>query len=254
VGTYDNGGLISSIDGGKSWKKYNVSPAFDKCRVNAVIATPDGGKIYAAPDCDSAKGLYISIDNGRSWTRKTTDDGLGGNFVRSVVLLNKQLFVGSICSGGVSISNDSGLTWSVKTTKQGLPSNDVYSLFGTTGGKIYAGTTAGLAMSTNNGEQWSRNEGLGKNLTYSVFVTDKGRILAGTEQGLFLSDDDGWTWKRLLKDRFFAVAADGASIYAGVLAGAGSLWISSDDGNTWQEHCLDNPNVLSIFLSYTICR
>jgi len=222
-----------------------VSSALNQCSVKAVIATDDG-KIYAAPVCDI--GLYISTDNGESWIRKTTADGLGGDAVISVVLLNKQLFVGSTNSGGVSISNDGGLTWSVKTTEQGLPNNNVNSLFGTTGGKIYVGTDAGLGISTNNGGQWSRNEGLGNNVTYSVFVTAEGRILAGTKSGLYLSDDDGWTWKRLLKDAFYAVAAEGANIYAGLDFGNG-LWISNDNGNTWQQHILDSPNVWSIFLS-----
>jgi len=58
----DADGLVTSIDGGRTWTTRGTPPTFP---MTALAATPDGRTVYAgAPD-----GLFRSDDGGRTWGR-----------------------------------------------------------------------------------------------------------------------------------------------------------------------------------------
>jgi hypothetical protein len=80
----------------------------------------------------------------------------------------------------------------------GLPNSPVYPLvfsFAVNGTNIFAGTDAGVFLSTNNGSSWTANSDLTFIQVWSLAVSG-GNVFAGTwGGGVFLSKDNGASWK-----------------------------------------------------------
>ncbi len=106
--------------------------------------------------------------------------------------------------------------------------------------RIYAGLPDGIAVSTDRGQTWRRqNEGIARRYTQTITVdrTRAGRVLAGTEKGIFLTEDGAKTWRLVQptdkttydlrqsphdpKEFFAVTSSDGA-------------FRSRDGGATWQ--------------------
>ena len=97
-------GLWKSVDGGQTWARVSGSPEEGAIAVTYVRAT---GRLYVTTLGNSA-GLYVSDDNGQSWTAT----GLKGTLLaiavspldpNYIVLVNDQ--------GEVFASRDGGVTW-----------------------------------------------------------------------------------------------------------------------------------------------
>ena len=82
---------------------------------------------------------------------------------------------------------------------QGLDSCMVLSLAVSPGGSLLAGTDYGLYKSTDDGLNWIHSEQYLFNSNVTCFYVSKaGYILAGTSsKGIFISSDDGDTWQNL---------------------------------------------------------
>jgi ligand-binding sensor domain-containing protein len=117
-------------------------------------ATP--AKVYSALD---GSGVYRSTDSGANWTAATTQPG--NLNVRALVIKPGSpatLFAASY-GGGVFISTDSAATWAACATQ---PSNtNLLSLAMDATGRLYAGSEAGVFVSSNDGAAWTAvNTGL----------------------------------------------------------------------------------------------
>jgi hypothetical protein len=100
-----------------------------------------GNKLYLA----TKNGLYISTDLAQSFTVKTTADGLGSNFVNTVIEGAGRLIVGT--SNGISISSDNGESFTNYETGSTANEKDVISLL-VNQNTVFVGTKLGLFTSS----------------------------------------------------------------------------------------------------------
>jgi hypothetical protein len=100
-------------------------------------------------------GLFLSTNNGTSWTAVNT--GLTNTNAQALVVNGSNLFAGT-WGGGVFLSTNNGTNWTAVNT--GLTNTDVLSL-AVNGSNLFAGTYGSVFLSTNNGTSWTAvNNGL----------------------------------------------------------------------------------------------
>jgi photosystem II stability/assembly factor-like uncharacterized protein len=140
-------------------------------------------------------------------------------------------------------STDNGNTW----TQIGLENQQVYSLAFNARGHILAGVGNGIFLSKNNGDSWTfESTGLSGSWFSSIALNLKnGHVFAGVvnigtqdDPSVFRSSDDGETWipTGMTHDRVFTLAINAnGDIFAGspTFAGAGGIYRSTDNGETW---------------------
>ena len=247
-----------------------------------TIATTDN-KIFVGTHFGN---IYLSTDNGDSWSLKYTDStthdifsivangsdvyavSLGNGFLfssdsgntwslknsglinldlLSVVVSGKNIFVGSQTgAGGVFLSTNNGDSWVVKN--YGLTDINIHAL-ATGGNYLYAGTGSGVFQSEDNGGHWTqKNNGLPATEIFSLLVNGN-YIFAGSRE-IYKSDNNGTSWSK------FSTGTDGSSIFSftssgiNLLAGDESgVYLSSDNGGTWKLKPIDSldfPDVHTI--------
>ena len=193
---------------------------------------------------DYQDGVFLSTDNGRSWTG--VDSGLTNRNVRTLVVMGANLFAGT--RGGVFISTNNGTSW--RESNSGLTDTCV-SVLTVSGTDLFAGTQygGGIFLSTDNGASWkSVNSGLLKtaydtSLYISVwaFTVSGANFFAGTDNGVYLSTDNGTSWSGvssgLLPTGIYhystvrSFAAVGTVLFAET--SGGSVYKSTNNGTTW---------------------
>jgi hypothetical protein len=121
-----------------------------------VIDPVTPAKVYSALD---GSGVYRSTDSGANWTAATTQPG---NLNLKALVIKPgspaTLFAASY-GGGVFISTDSAATWAACATQPSNP--NLLSLAMDATGRLYAGSEAGVFVSSNDGAAWTAiNTGL----------------------------------------------------------------------------------------------
>ena len=81
-------------------------------------------------------------------------DSLANTVITSLIREGGDIFAGTK-GGGVILSTDNGVKW--KAMNNGLPESIVYSL-ANCDNVIFAGTIAGVYISTNNGANWTASK------------------------------------------------------------------------------------------------
>ena len=140
-------------------------------------------------------GIFISTNNGNTWT--VVNNGLTGFglFVNSFAVLGSNIFAGT--SEGIFLTTNNGTYWNKLYT--GLPTNGRVHALIVSGTKIFAGiygypTPAGVYLSTNNGTTWMAvNNDLNDRDIFSFAVSDT-NLFVGTHYGVYLSTNDGANW------------------------------------------------------------
>jgi hypothetical protein len=217
-------------------------------------------------------GVYISNNNGASWT--AVNNGLTSHYVLSLAVVGTDLFVGTYYDGvfkstnnganwiqnflnkqvycftvsgnnlfagtsmfeGVYLSTDNGTSW----TQTALNDKDILSL-ASSGTNIFAGTSgSGVYRSTNNGMNWNQS-GLTGQWIRSLGINGN-NIFAdyGYNTGVYLSTDNGISWNptALTGRNTLSFAFSGNNIFAGadnVPNGSGGIYLSSNNGTNWIE-------------------
>jgi len=121
-------------------------------------------------------------------------------------------------------------------TQTNGPTGGSITCFAASGQNIYVGTSsAGVFISTNNGESWKAvNKGLPRSPVSSL-ETSGNKLFAGTEgKGIFLSTNNGKTWNAVNTGLpiypLYSLVASGNKIFAGTGQG---IKISTDYGESW---------------------
>lgn len=112
-----------------------------------------------------------------------------------------------------------------------LANGAVYSL-AVKGSNIYAATTTGIWLSTNNGANWSQTAW--HTSVYAIAVSGNNLLMGTGGQGIFRSTDNGASWVQVaMSNRAVrCLVASGNNVFAGTIDGYG-IWYSWDNGEHW---------------------
>jgi len=173
VGT-DYGALYQSTDLGINW-------------INVVATTPtnyyynirsNSTHFFAA----SSDGPFISTDNGLNWN--LVDSGLTISSIEEFLIQPSYVF--STDNFRVYRTSNNGTYW--ETVTNNLSINSFKRSFGFSGSNQLIGTSDGVFVNPNNGQNWiAANSGLGNN-DVNEFDTLSSYIFAATNIGIFRID------------------------------------------------------------------
>ncbi len=211
----------------------------------AVGPAPDGSGLWLA----SPLGLYVTADDGATWTRK-----LRGASLRSVDLA--PLDANTLYTGGLDLraggpalfcSQDGGGSW--MHAHGGLAGLQVLRVAAHPLDPLtaYAGTEAGLYKSIDAGMTWTELPLTGIVTDLVIDSNDPERLYATVQRRLYHSHDGGASWHVRMEG---AVPSLGARLLRGVAVAATDpqslavidgerIFLTRDRGTTWQK--LEGP-------------
>jgi len=242
-------GIYRSKDRGKTWDRISDVNEPELRGFHSVAIDPrDANVIYVG----THHLPWKTADGGKTWKRTgykeigMIDDS--DIFTIQVDPDNPNTVLMSACSG-IYRSRDSGTGW---TKFQGIPYSSrrthVIYRHPTRPQTIFAGTTEGLWVSTDDGKPDSWRQMTSSQLVINaiaVHPSQPDRVFLGTEDnGVLVSTDGGETYEAsnagFVNRKVPTVLADSkvpGRVYAGVLFDGlnGGLFISEDGGITWQQ-------------------
>ncbi len=114
--------------------------------------------------------------------------------ITALLIKDEFWFVGT-AGGGLFRSANEGVTWDWLN----IPKRKITCLMATENRNLLAGTSGGLFLSEDNGQQWQVLERGLPTLPVTCLTSDRaGQIFAGTEsQGVFRSTDGGFFWQSI---------------------------------------------------------
>ena len=198
-------------------------------------------RVYLA----GARGLFLSDDRGRSWSR--AGDGILPESAVSTLLVTPGPAedVYAVIGGNIWVSGDDARNWQARAA--GLPAGRVDTLAADVqkAGRLWAAAAAQVFMSDDAGVKWAA---YGRPLTdpgtmvRGLAVSADGKILVlSTHRGVLRSTDSGQSWNQvestlpvhlesglLLRDPH-----DAATLYAGFsLSPYGEMWRRAEQGGS----------------------
>jgi len=226
----DGDGIFLSTNSGSNWTQ--VNNGLTNWTVYSLFTI--GSNIYAG----TKDGVFLSNNNGSSWIQNNY--GILASQVNSLTVSGSNIFAG--VQGGAYLSTNDGSSWI--PINNGLP----YTVrcMAVKDSSIFAGTDSGVFKSTNNGNNWTQvNNGLTNISVYELAISGN-NIFAGTDGGgVFLSSDTGSNWTQLNSGpnntNIRSLAISGSSIFSGTDYGGGGLFVSNNNGNSWNQ-VINNQN------------
>ncbi|MFN8359885.1 MAG: T9SS type A sorting domain-containing protein [Candidatus Kapaibacterium sp.] len=230
----NQGDLFRSNDNGVNWTEVSIG----LLQKNFTTLLVSGSTLFART---SSNTIYRSSDLGGHWSLVQSD---------TTTLICQDIFVSSKCiflqtvDKKIYRSSDNGLLWKEVTTIQ--PMQTFLSIV-ELGSALYAQYKEGILRSTDNGDNWTEVfQGVTNGQIASLAVSDS-ILLAGTaSDGLYRSSDKGNTWQQVTPvlrmdwspylysyQMFYTIAAIDSNLYVGTQT-YGSLYKSSDNGDTWK--------------------
>ncbi|MEJ5305262.1 MAG: YCF48-related protein [Ignavibacteria bacterium] len=222
----ENGLIMKTTNGGLNWVAQNswvTSRLYDIKFLN-----PDSG--FAV----GASGLVLkTTDGGNNWITSYYQTST----IYTIEIISKDLvLIGSAYSGGqLAKSTDFGNSWTAVTSS--ALSSSVYSIFFLNETTGWLGTASNGILFTNDGGQtWLQQMPL-SNIIYDIKFKNSQVGFASDSKGyIFITVDGGLNWIPYLtpsKRALRAIAVDGDNVY--VVGDAGSIYRSTNNGNTWEE-------------------
>jgi photosystem II stability/assembly factor-like uncharacterized protein len=125
-----------------------------------------------------------------------------------------------------------------------MASSGLVSCLADSGANLYAGTNAGLFLSTNHGGSWTtRDDGLTAAYVFALAVSATSQFAGTDGDGVFLSTNNGTSWKAIktgLTARVVhAFAVSGTNTFASIDS---SVYLTQNDGITWK-HLFSFPSI-----------
>ncbi len=180
----------------------------------------------------SGQGVLFSTNGGINWT--LMNNGIDNLYAYQITASGNNLFVSTTgVTNKIFLSTNLGNNWS--PAYNGISGN-VYTLYAS-GNLVFAGTSAGVYYTSNNGANWLLTNLTGKSI--SAFAKIAGTLFAGTYgNGIFKSSDNGINWTEcnngLTTMNINALAVMGTDIFAGTNYG-GAMYKSTNSGVSWAE-------------------
>jgi hypothetical protein len=180
------GAVARSEDGGRTWRPaWSGLPVHTNVMSLGVIGTVLFAGADVNLDWDTAGGVFVSEDGGKSWQ----DTGsMGSPFIAAA----GSALYGDFMLDGFSRSTDGGKTW--KPAGKGLPVAAVLCL-ASFGKSLVVSTNKGLYLSIDDATSWkSTNAGLPPNSAVRRLATEGARFFAATKNAVFVSGNGGQSW------------------------------------------------------------
>jgi photosystem II stability/assembly factor-like uncharacterized protein len=177
-------------------------------------------------------------------------NGPWGGSNGSIIVSGTNVFTYPDGDLGVFLSTDSGMNWSWS----GLSGYYFDNLFGC-GNHLFAKTSDGFYISTNNGVTWVEDSNLINISGDDAFVQDGSIIFAGG-YGVQRSTDDGFSWAHVSTglpnyQRISSLALIGTLLYA--LSNDSGVYRSTDSGITWTRYgYMRSINALAVSGAYLV--
>ena len=180
----------------------------------------------------SSYGLFLSTNNGLSWTAVNLPD----NSVNALAVSDTNLFAGT--PSGVFLSTDNGANWTSVSSGLALDDYGVRSIV-VSGTKLFAATFTSVYVSTNNGMSWiSISPGLSFTQLNFLALSDTD-LFAGCNNGMYLFQNSDSSWVPVnnglavsgLATVLTAFAASGTDLFAGTFDTG--LYFSTNNGKSW---------------------
>ncbi len=167
----------------------------------------------------------------------------GTQYIVYSIVSNKSGDVFAVVSNtGIYKTTDNGNTWTLCFSQY----TDVRNIAIGSNGYIYVGTWGGgIYMSTTNGNSWVELNATVGWIIGSLAVSTNGYVFAYTSNagpGILKSTDNGASWNLSLSssDNITCITAStGGYLYAG--SASGILYLSIDNGNTWNQKSTGLP-------------
>ena len=194
-----------------------------------------------APTYNETAGVFLSTDNGSSWTpiySSLMNYGVSSLVIDTNGTDSFNLFAGT--GNGVYLSTNNGTSWTA--VDSGFTNLRVYSLT-LNGSDLFAVTKDGLYLSRNNGTNWKQvNSTLVSNVINCLTFIGT-NLFAGTDfGGVYLSTDNGTSWtqinsglipgslSRIPYPAVSSFAVIGTNLFAGTDNG---VFLSTNNGTSW---------------------
>jgi len=238
------GGLDRSTDNGQKWTP--VTQRFSSFFVHALATVGKnlflgrdqdlGGFGTSLPLSPKRHGVFLSTDNGMTWT-STNNTGLYLQ-VYAFVVANSTLLAGT--SHGVFATTNNGATW--QRVNAGLTDTVINALAtrpNVRGMITFAGTSQkGIFRSHASGNVWTAvNVGLTDTSITALAVSESydDIVFAGTAHGLFRSMNLGANWTPanhgLTDTNITCLLVNGSNVFAGTYEGG--VFLSTNNGASW---------------------
>jgi len=235
-----SGTRIFYTDDGIAWQDALAPGGAAPARAFVRSATTTN-RIYLA----GARGLFVSEDRGRSWSR-AGDGVLPESGVSTIVVTPGPVEnVYAVIGGNIWMSGDGGLDWRMRSA--GLPAGhvDALAVDVNKAGRLWNAAAAQVFSSEDAGATWmvhGRPLPEPGTLVRGVAVSEDGKVLVlSTHRGVLRSTDGGQTWAQvestlpvhlesglLLRDPH-----DPATLYAGFsLTPYGEMWRRAEQGGS----------------------
>ncbi len=239
VGT--NQGIYRSADNVANWVLCNTSIPHQYYSF-AYLFTNIGTNIFTA----SSDSVYISTNNGASWTTLNIGMLLGFS-IHTISAFGTTIFAGT--DGGIFRSTNYGTSWTELTNAVTTAGNSNVHSFAASGTTIFAGMSfSRVIKSDNNGASWTGTSA-GPYGSYEEYLAVCGtNIFAsavdGYNGGLYKSSNNGTSWSLVNTGipgySVYSIAAFGTNIFAGTIYNG--LYLSSDNGVSWDSVSTGLPN------------
>lgn len=227
----ESGGLFESHDAGKNWHGVKGMDGFG---IRALAASPSKPQRFAA---GTLRGLWISDDSGKTWTRISDPNNyemLGVSAVAFDVTDPNIIYAGTSHLPWKTM--DGGKTW--QSIHDGMiDDSDVFSIYVDPAqpSEVLASACSGIYLSGTRGDQWKKLIGIPNTSRRTHVIREDPAnpniIFAGTTTGLFKSINKGATWRTLNSTQVNSLVFDPArptTIYL-AMASAG-IGKSNDSG------------------------
>ena len=225
-----DGVILSTIDGGVSWKQQGSGV---EVGLNAVHHGTKTGRTWVAGD----KGVILTRDNGgTAWTRRSS--GVEANLYAIHATADDRYVWAVGQRGTIVFSDDGGNKWKKQASGTELSLYAIHT--GTGAGHAWSAGSRGLILrTTDDGRKWSEKPtGTGLALYAIHLSADGGRGLAVGRGGVVVaSEDNGESWTPRSSGVYadlkaVRLSADGGRGWA---AGHGGVAILSEDGgDSWK--------------------